>query len=257
MIGRAERLAYVYGRLASRVGARPRATDWARLKPIRDAGSYVDAARRSPAAALMEGLAPGQPIHAVEAALRERWRAAVGQVARWHAPQDRAAIAWMAPLADLPAISHLAEKGAVLDWMEADRALAPYVAAAAGDPDALVSDPETAVLAPAFSGADSAWACWLAHWKTLWPSAPGERAALAALVSRVADPGADREGRGFALPEPDALDRVFEAQYRKQARSIVASIAWLGMVGNDLRRLRGQIASRLALSSMHRQGGAA
>jgi hypothetical protein len=257
VIGRAERLAYVHGRLGARFGARPRATDWARLQPVRDAVSYVDAAKRSPVAALMDGLAPGQPIHAVEAALRGRWRDAVDQVAKWHAPKDRAAIAWMAPLADLPVITHLANEGAVLDWMEADTSLEAYVAAAAGDAEALAPDPETAMFAPAFSGADTAWACWLAHWKTLWPSAPGERAALEDLVSRVTDAGAGREDDGYALPDPDALDRIFEAAYRKQARNLTASIAWLGMTGNDLRRLRGQIATRLALPSQHGQGGAA
>jgi hypothetical protein len=254
MSGRPERLAYVYGRLASRFGARPRATDWARLQPIRDAVSYVDAARRSPVAALMDGLTSGQPIHTVEAALRGRWRNTVDQVAKWHVPKDRAAIAWMAALADLPVITHLANEDAVLDWMEADTSLGPYIAAAAGDPDALAFDPETAVFAPAFSGADTAWACWLAHWKKLWPSAPGERAALESLVSNVTDAGCNDDG--FALPDPDALDRIFEVAYRKQARSLAASVAWLGMTGNDLRRLRGQITTRLALPSRHQQGGA-
>lgn len=257
MSGRAERLAYVRGRLGARFGARPGKADWARLQAVRDAVSFVDAAKRSPVGMFMDGLTPGQPIHTVEALLRGRWRKAVGQVAKWHAPSDRAAIAWMRPLADLPVITHLAKEGTVLDWMEADTALGPYIAAAAGDPDALALHPETAVFAPAFSGADTAWAYWLAHWKTVWPSAPGERAALEQLVHEVTDAGASRENNGFALPDPDALDRVFEATYRKQARNLAASVAWLGMTGNDLRRLRGQITTRLALPSRHDQGGTA
>jgi hypothetical protein len=255
MSGRPERLAYVQGRLGARFGARPRATDWAKLQPIRDAVSYVDAAKRSPVAALMDGLAPGQPIHAVEAALRAQWRDAVDQVANWHAPKDRAAIAWMAVLANLPVIAHLTGQGTVLDWMEADKALEPYIAAAAGDLDALALDPETAAFALAFSGAETVWVCWLAHWKTLWPSAPGERAALKHLVTKVTDIGRDNDG--FALPDPDVLDRIFEAAFRKQARNLAASITWLGMTGNDLRRLRGQIATRLALPSRQGQGGTA
>lgn len=255
MSGRAERLAYVRGRLGARFGARPGASDWARLQAVRDAVSYVDAAKRSPVGALMDGLTPGQPIHIVEAVLRGRWRNAVGQVAKWHAPNDRAVITWMTPLADLPVITHLANEGAVLDWMEADTSLEYYIAAAAGDPEALAADLETAVFAPAFSGADTAWACWLSHWRTLWPSAPGECAALESLVSDAKDAG--RDNGGFALPDPDTLDRVFEAAYRKYSRTLAASIAWLGMTGNDLRRLRGQIITRLALPFRHQQGGTA
>jgi hypothetical protein len=255
--GRAERLAYVHGRLGAQFGARPGAADWARLQAVRDAVSYVEVAKRSPMAALMHGLAPGQPVHIVEAELRGRWRDAVGHVAKWHVGKDRAAVAWMAVLADLPIIAHLANGGPVLDWIEADKSLGPYVVAEAGDPDVLALDPETAVFAPAFSGVGTTWACWLAHWKTMWPSAPGERAALEQLIDKVTDVGADGKDKGFALPDPDALDRVFEAAYRKQARNLVASIAWLGMTGNDLRRLRGQIATRLALPSRHDHGGTA
>lgn len=255
MSGRAERLAYVRGRLGARFGARPGVADWARLQAVRDAVSFVDAAKRSPVTMFMDGLTPGQPIHTVEAVLRGRWRDAVHQVAKWHAPKDRAAIAWMSPLADLPVIAHLANEGAVLDWMEADTSFGPYVAAAAGDPDALAADPETAVFAPAFSGTDTAWACWLAHWRMLWPSAPVDCAALDSLVCDVTDAGRDNDD--FALPDPDTLDRVFETAYRKQVRNLASSIAWLGMTANDLRRLRGQIATRLALPSRYQQGGAA
>lgn len=229
--------------------------DWARLQAVRDAVSFVDAAKRSPVGALMENLSPGLPIHAVEAALRGHWRDAVGQVAKWHRGNDRAAISWMSLLADLPAIAYLASRGAVLDWMVVDRSLAPYVAAASGEADALSPGPDTAVFAPAFSGAATVWECWLARWKSLWPPERRERAAIGRLVRNVTDMATGQGDGAFAMPGPDALDRVFEVAYRKHPRSLVASIAWLGMTANDLRRLRGQVVARLALPSRHRQGG--
>lgn len=248
MIGRRARFAYAHGRLGARLGARPGPADWARLQAAADAAAYVDAARRTPVATLMEGVAPGQPIHAVEAALREQWRAVVDQVARWHSPGDRPAIGWLEHLPLLPAIDHLAGNAA-LPWMEADAQLAPFIEAAEGEADALAE-----IFRPVRAGEDTAAGCWLAHLRALWPDTRAERADLEELVAAVS--AIVGQGKA-ALPSPDASDRAFMAVLRRNPQSLVASVAYLGLVGNDLRRLRGQVAVRLALPSLGRERTAA
>ena len=254
MTGRRARFAYAYGRLGARLGARPKPADWARLQVIADAASFTDAARRTPVFALMEGIGRDQPIHGMESALRKQWRTVVDQVARWHVGDDRRAIAWLALLALLPAIEHLAGGGAALPWMEADEHLAAFIEAFERKTDAATREPALAVFQPAFAGKSTASACWLAHWKTRWPAAPDERAELDKLVSAVL---AKTGQANAALPSPDASERIFMAVLRKNPQSLVASAAYLGLVANDLRRLRGAVAVRLALPSLGGERAAA
>lgn len=231
--------------MGARLGARPRPADWARLQAITDAASYLDAARRTPVITLTEGLARDQSIHAMEAALRQQWRSVVDQVARWQVADDRRMIDWLALLPLLPAIDHLAEGGAASPWMEADAYLAPFLEASEGKTDA--AERELAVFRPAFAGKDTALGCWLGHWKEQWPSSPEERKNFEQLISAVL---AKTDQARTALPNPDNSDRIFMGVLRKNPQSLVASVAYLGLVANDLRRLRGQVAVRLALPSL-------
>ena len=137
MISRSGRLAYAHGHLGARLGMRPGPADWARLQAIGDAHSYIEAARRTRIASLMGGIAFGQPIHTVEAVLRARWREEVEQVAHWYGEEDRPAVEWLSHVPLLSAIAHLAKGGKVADWMEEESALAPFIAVAGGDKEAL------------------------------------------------------------------------------------------------------------------------
>ena len=261
MISRAGRFAYAHGHLGARHGARPGLADWARLQAIGDAQSFVEAARRTAIAGLMGGIPPtmakrGDPIHAVEARLRERWREEVRRVAHWYGKDDRPAVEWLSLIPLLPAISHLARGDRASPWMEAEGSLAPFLKAASGDKDALPRAGLTC-FARVFTNLETAGTCWFEHWRTLWPAAKAERAGFELLYGKVAELSGAGAGGEPVLPPPDVLDPVFEKSFRRNARNLVAGIAYLGLVANDLRRLRGQIALRLALPALQRQGAVA
>ncbi|MCG6858611.1 MAG: hypothetical protein LJE67_11160 [Salaquimonas sp.] len=257
MTSRIGRLAYAHGHLGARMGARPASADWARLQAITDAHSFVEAARRTRIAPFMGGITPSQPIHTIEALLRERWREEVRQVSRWYEHADRSAVEWLSWLAELPAIAYLTAANPVTEWMETDSTLAPFVAAAAGDKDALSNRSGLTAFARAFSGEEIAQICWLDHWRALWPKAKAERISLERLLAKIAELSGGRDLAAIALPTPDVLDQVFEKAFRANPKSLTAGVAYLGLVADDLRRLRGQIAVRLALPALERQEAAA
>ena len=163
-------------------------------------------------------------------------------------------IDWLRLLCDLPAIAHLATGGAAAPWMTDDPYLAPFLAAATGDK----SDLEAAKLAafePAFSGRETVEACWFGQWRRRWPKAKSSQAGLEWLSSKIAELSGDLDSAEMA--SPDALEPVFSKAFRRYPQSLVAGVAYLGLVSNDLRRLRGQVTVRLALPALEQQEAAA
>ena len=214
---------YAQARLQARYGARPDEALWQRLAGQGDLGGYLAAARATSLAGWLSGIGERADSHAVELALRKRWREAVGELARWLPAEWRAAVAWSAQLIDLPALAWLAGGEAPLAWMEKDPVLAAEPAGRR--PNSRES--------------------WLAGWRQRWPDgAEGE--ALAGLGAVV-----EAHLAAFAQLPPAAAVEARRAladearrRFRRGAGHPVAAFAWLLLLALDLERLRGELVLR-------------
>jgi len=254
--GLAAHLAYAQARLGARLGERAKAPDWARLTAIRGARSYIDAARRTPIGNLMNMIAADQPIHDVEAALRRQWRTEIDRIAGWYPPRWRPVFDWLDLLPLLPAIAHLVGGGAPLHWMAEEPALSPFLEAPHQVTRARLAEAGLACFGPVMAGKASVADCWLSQWRTLWPASGTERDRLEAILASVLKKAGSRPRLETVLADRDGASQVFMRIFRRHPQSMAAAFAYIGLVGCDLQRLRGEIASRMLLPDASKGRGA-
>jgi hypothetical protein len=229
--------AYAQARLAARLGGRASEADWARLAAIADAGSFIEATKRTPLGRFMSDTAADHSIHTVEVALRRQWRREVENVAGWYPASFQPAFAWLTLLPLLPAMAHLLAGGAVLPWMSDEADLAPFLDAARGTLDARLADAGLAAFRPAAAGETTVGNCWLQHWMSLCLSPTGEHREIEAILSSIE-------------VDQNAVSRMLFRAFRRHQRDIASAFSYLGLFGLDLQRLRGEIALRKVLPSI-------
>ena len=252
----AARLAYAQARLGAKLGGRAKPSDWARLAAIKAAGSYIDAARRTPIGSLMHNIAVDQPVHAVEAALRRQWRADVDAIAKWYPAPWRAAFEWLSLLPLLPAIAYLIDGGTPLPWMAEEAELSPFLEAPRQNVEAGLRERGLACFLPATAGTASVAECWLVQWRTLWPESGIERDRLEAFLASVLRKTDGHSRLETMLPDRDSANQFFLMAFRRHPQSLVAAFAYIGLVAGDLQRLRGEIAVRMLLPDAGQSRGA-
>lgn len=220
-------LTRLHARVADRAGNRARR----RLEAVDDFGHFLQLASSAGFGPWLKNLGTTSGVHGVEYALREAYRARLGELAGWLPVRWSPAVQWLALAPDLPVLSELLQHGRRAEWMERD----PNWSRLPIEPEALRHTllerwPEL----ERFSDEALAQA-WLAQARTLLPSVGrcGPRV-LEALLQVHVEPGRHQS------TDPDWLVRVF----RRDAAAPVRVFAWTGLERLDFEFLRGHLARR-------------
>jgi hypothetical protein len=240
---------YARTRLHARLGARGAAeTQRQRMLATVEAAAFLQQARGSAWTARHVGrLAAGMSVHELERRLRDEWVTTVEEVARWHPRAWQPSLRWLRWLPWLPALQKLARGGRAPSWTRDDPTFAGIVAADRGTRAARLGDTALRPLQDAVVRHGDVVAAWVAHWRTLWPAAPGTQAALARLVRDVTRASEAFTARGAAASSNAALRAlaaVLRRRFRRDTSTGVAAVAWLGLEALDLLELRGALAVR-------------
>jgi hypothetical protein len=238
--------AYAQARLQARLGVRPSAGDWQRIRASRDLAALLQAASVSPLLASAHGLTTQSTVHEAERVLRGHWMDAVEEIAAWQPPDWIAAMRWLRWLPYLPPLDKLARGGRPPDWMRTDAVLGPIVAVDPRVRSAALARTALAPLAAGFGAEGTIGSAWLKHWQSLWPGG-----AAAAVLKKLVRELSAQYGELAAGPSNAASESVFARidrrllrAFRRHPLSPVPSVAYLGLAALDLGRLRGAVASR-------------
>jgi hypothetical protein len=272
---------FAHARARARFGARTDEATWHRLEITRELGPLLELARAAPLARWVQGLAADAPLHAIEHALRQRWREAVAEVAGWVASEWQAAVRWCARLADLPAAEQWLRGEAVAAWTAHDDRLAwpDRSSAMAQAPNsgtgaakrvsraddskrrpshhhrawrsARDEDDWRALLTHTQAARDDASSLlplWLQAWRQRLPSGSAKNTIEASLVPLLAEHHAR-----FASPVTvdgwatrRALAARLVALMRRHPAEPIEAFVFLALVGLELERLRAELAARAA-----------
>ena len=238
---------YAQARLQSRHGDRLAEAGWHALEAAQTADAFLDRARATSLGRFAEPVSAAMNPHAMERALRGAWRAYVDEIAGWLPEAWRPAVAWTAPLPDLPAIDALL-KGEMPVWVGQDPALALFTETDPAQRLAALQASPFAPLLPRDGESLSLGARWARHWRALWPrQSSADMRALDALAralqthfARLAQAAAQET----SAPHRHDLDKAVTRLFRRHAASPVAVFAHLVLTAHDLERLRGGLVRR-------------
>ncbi|MDE2360040.1 MAG: hypothetical protein KGL70_11725 [Betaproteobacteria bacterium] len=226
-------LEYAHARLSARFGERTDEATWRRIETTRGLVPMLDAARASPLAAWVAGIAPGAGPHAVERAMRAHLHERVAAIAAWMPPTWRASVEWCSVLVDLPLLQCLSRGGTSPRWLddgspERRRALAAFPAVRVADPDRLGS-------------------AWREEWQRRLPGGHERFALLCEFVRLV--------GLHLAtFADPQLIDGWAERRrlqsrlvrlFRRATLDPAAAFIFLALSALDFERLRGEILRRV------------
>lgn len=243
-------LEFAHARIGARWGARPDAAAWRRIEITRELPAMLELARSTALSRWLAGIDAGSGVHAIEIALRRRWREAVAEVADWMAPAWRDAIEWCARLADLNAVQAWA-RGEPLPAGGADDAGLRDLDHDADEPPRGGGAAAAAwhrLLRAARADPASAAEEVLRAWRSLWPRAEGRDA-----IERTLWPLLRQHRLAFAAP--DAVDgwgqrRLLESRLaqllRRHPVEPIAAFAFLALQALELERLRAELVGRAA-----------
>lgn len=244
---------YAQPRMQARLGRQAGVPGLPQMREARTLAAYLQQVRSSPWSRHVARLAPDMDVHDLERRLRDEWRAAVEEVARWQPREWQAALRWLGWLPWLPALQKLARGGRTPAWTREDEVLARVVAATRETRAERLDVTPLYPLRQAVADHDDVAAAWLAHWRGLWPADAVAHAGLEALIA--ATRGAVRQ-----LASDDAANatelalrtyaHALRRSFRRHPLSATAAVAYLGLVALDLLELRGAASARAALPAI-------
>lgn len=234
---------YAQARLQARFGERADESVWQKIEAAPESSVALEIARSSGLRRWVVEITPLTDNHAIEIALRARWRECVSEVGSWMPRRWQPALQWTRGLADLPALCYLARGGLPLPWMLRDPVLQAYARADAKIREArlrqdcrplLASAGEATGLAELSAGTlpPHIRDAWLDEWRRRWPRW-GDTASL------------DDLARLFeaAMRQPAAmgrrdLARKLRSLFRRSVLVPVAAFIYVAFVALDIERLR-------------------
>jgi hypothetical protein len=175
--------AYAQARAQARHGERLSADTWGLLESSVGLGQFLLLVRGTALAPCVEHFSAVTSPHVIERALRSEWHREVESAEPWVPARWRAAVAWTAWLAELPAVSHLLNGGAPLPWMAEDPMLSGFASEDTDSVRAAIEESLPGLVED--GGSDPARPAWLQHWRRLWPDDAAGDPALEHLVSLV------------------------------------------------------------------------
>jgi len=240
---------YAFARMSARLGARPDEAAWHRLETVRGYAGALDVARATPHAEWVDGIAHDSDAHAIDAALRARWRDAVAEVATWMPDAWQPAVGWTAVLADVPVLEHLARGGEALRWIASDPAYRDLAIGAAESCPAALTEGPLAPFASAWRDPDRLFDVWHKTWEARLPRLDASGRAGRAMLARLLRAHAVAIGAP-ALRDAWPLRRALQLRLLQLFRRIlaepIAAFVYLAIVALDLERLRGELVRRAA-----------
>lgn len=218
--------AYALPRMHARMAERPDERARKRLAAVDDFGHFVQLAARGGFGPWLKNLGTTSGVHAVEYALREAYRARLGELAGWLPRRWRPAVEWLALAPDLPVLAELLQQGRRAEWM----ALDPKWSRLPTDPEAL----RQALLErwPELErfGDDQLAEAWLERAGTLLPSLSKRSARMLEALLQA----------HLELADADWLIKLF----RRESAGPVRVFAWTGLERLDFEFLRGHLVRR-------------
>ena len=239
--------AYAQARLQARYGMRPGEADWSHFASTADLGALLQVLRGSPLARWIDRLGPRPDVHALERHLRGEWAHDVDDVAAWQPESWRDGIRWLRWIAYVPALQKLARGGRAPAWMRDDPVLGPVVAREPRERAVALKSTELAPLAAGFAPPHDVAGAWRKHWRALWPARHPGRAPLDAMLGMLAAQRQkleDLPDNATSTESFATLERRLQSMFRRFPLGPAASVAYLGLLALDLRRMRGALATR-------------
>jgi hypothetical protein len=235
-------LEYASARLAARHGERPDEGLWRRIETLRDFAAVVTTVRASNLAPWITGIGTDALPHAVEAAMRRRWREIVAEVADWMPPAWRDAVRWCALLADFPVLLHLAHRGAPLPWIADDPEYGDVAQCALKD----ASEAAAQLTIAAAGGPRRLQDAWRAEWTRKLPSGALAGTQLAALVTLLDAHRAAFAGtpRSAGWRERRALQARITSLFHRASVDPAVAFIHLALRALEYERLRGELLTR-------------
>lgn len=232
---------YAQARMQARFALLPDEEDWARLAPIRSLPAFLEEARRASFAHWLRGIAPHGDAHELERSLRVQYRDTVDLVTGWVPEPWREAVAWLRWLPWLPWLAHLSRHGRLPPWGRDDFVMRALIdTAGQARPEVLRKTGLAPLLDPAGGVAERWQAEWLGRWP---PCRRGLRAPLERLLDLLAEHGIGGEA-GASIALRRALRERLHARFRRDLLQPAAVFIFLGLIGLDLERLRGELLGR-------------
>jgi hypothetical protein len=243
--------AYAQARAQARHGARLSAETWSFLDSSVGLAQYLHLVRGTALAQRVEHFSAATSPHAIERSLRRDWHREVESATHWVPVRWRAAVAWTAPLAELPALSHLLDGGASLPWMAGD----PVLSAFALDEAEAARRSIESTLPGASAQAGAGPSGWLLPWRRLWPEEgaddPGLRHLLALVEHYAISGDADPAGNWR-----ESLERRAVAILRRYREQPVTVFCHLLLCAVELHRLRQGLLQRALFNDLAREAAA-
>jgi len=246
------RFGYLQARLQARHGQRPSEDDWRLAEASSDLSHFLDAVRATSLKRWVRAVSADSSAMEIETLMRMAWRGAVEDSAAWPPQAWREALLWLRWLPELPALAHLLSGRGLLPWMGTDPVMRSL---AFDDPaacmDALKGSP-LAPLAANLAEHGGVVGAWLAVWRQLQPdrTPAGVRAQLDALretverhLQTMAEAEAETDGQVLRADLAERLTRFF----RRGAGTMTALLAFLGLEGLELERIRANLLTRRLL----------
>jgi hypothetical protein len=241
------RFAYAQARLQARHGMRPGEALWLHLAGAGSLAAYLQSARDTPLLPWVEDIEGARSSHAIELALRRRFRGYVDEVAGWLPERSRAVVHWIRRMPDLPALQYLLSGEPVQAWMLEDAGLRPFATQQPAARREALEHSEGAWLARAWQHGEPLYLAWLEYWRQLWPAPRRFRAGLDYLARLLLGYLAQAGGEPAATGETPRrmLASGLGYAFRRYSFEPAAACAHLGLVALDLERLRGELLQRV------------
>ncbi|MBL8343367.1 MAG: hypothetical protein JNL30_18005 [Rubrivivax sp.] len=248
---------FAHARLRARWGLRPDETQWHHIEITRELAPLLDLARAGALARWVRGIDADSGLHAIERALRQRWRDAVEEVAAWLDAPWMAAAHWCAALPLLGAVQQWARGDAMARWALDE----PGLPAPLGEGQATPGDDRhLAAMPPRLRGpwarvlraarADPAGVLdrWHEAWLDLMPAGRAKAAIARALSpllrTHVALFASAATVDGWAARR--ALTAQLAALMRRHPAEPIEAFVFLALQGLELERLRAEVVARAA-----------
>jgi len=229
-------LAYALTRMQARLARRPDSAARARLVAIEDFGHFLQSAGAAGLGGWLEHLGPGSDTHAIELALRLKYRARLDELGRWLPERWQALMDWLARAIDLPVLDRLRSGAPPPSWLQRDPELAPllgnHVDERVDERGQAVPDLLDGRIPSCPNDDDGLDACWLRGARKRLPGDPRKAAGDELLLPHV-------------RPEPGRSDdRRYERSFRRAAQPAERVLAFAVLMRRDYEFLRGQLCAR-------------
>ncbi|MGB5603648.1 MAG: hypothetical protein WBO14_14560 [Gammaproteobacteria bacterium] len=240
-------IAYAQARIQTRYGERADARLWLKLHNIQDLGSYLQTAQQTALRPWVLGLSTSHTSHAIELALRQKYRHHVDEVAGWMPGDWQESMQWIKRLADLPVLQYLAAGGEPLHWMASDSDISGFTGDEPLQRLQAMRQAGYRVMVDTWQQRNSILSGWIAQWDSMRPKSVFFERGLQALEKLLHEQlrlQTKQQGLSSSGDYDIMLDRL-RLIFRRYTFQPAAVTAYLVMIATDIHRVRSDLMQRL------------